>query len=61
MSVSQAAILRPVTERLLRSLKIGPGVRILDLGCGAGDVSVLAAEFVGPTGLVLIQTLKLKT
>jgi len=61
MSVSQAAVLRPVTERLLRSLKIGPGVRILDLGCGAGDVSVLAAEFVGPTGLVLIQTLKLKT
>ena len=61
MSVPQAAILRPVTERLLRSLKIGPGVRILDLGCGAGDVSVLAAEFVGPTGLVLIQTLKLKT
>jgi ubiquinone/menaquinone biosynthesis C-methylase UbiE len=30
-----------------------PGMRILDLGCGAGDVFMLAAEFVGPTGLVV--------
>ena len=36
--ISQATMLRPVTERLLRSLKIGPGMRVLDLGCGAGDV-----------------------
>jgi len=50
---SQAAILRPVTERRLRSLKISPGMRILDLGCGASDVFMLAAEFVGPTGLVV--------
>jgi hypothetical protein len=33
--ISQAAMLRPVTERLLRSLKIGLGMRVLDLGCGA--------------------------
>ena len=51
--ISQAAILRPVTERLLRAVNIGPGMRVLDLGCGAGDVSMLAAEFVGPTGLVV--------
>ena len=51
--IAQAAILRPVTERLLRSLKIGPGMRVLDLGCGAGDVTMLAAEFVGPTGLIV--------
>jgi SAM-dependent methyltransferase len=51
--ISQAAMLRPVTERLLRRVKIGPGMRVLDLGCGAGDVSMLAAEFVGPTGLVV--------
>jgi ubiquinone/menaquinone biosynthesis C-methylase UbiE len=51
--ISQAAMLRPVTERLLRRVKIGPGMRVLDLGCGAGDVSMLAAQFVGPTGLVV--------
>src|SRR5258707_12977416 len=28
-------------------------MRVLDLGCGAGDVSMLAAQFVGPTGLVV--------
>jgi cyclopropane fatty-acyl-phospholipid synthase-like methyltransferase len=50
--ISQAAILRPVTERLLRNVKIRAGMHVLDLGCGAGDVSMLAAEFVGPTGLV---------
>jgi ubiquinone/menaquinone biosynthesis C-methylase UbiE len=49
----QAAILRPFTERLLRNAEIGPGMRVLDLGCGAGDVSILAAEFVGPSGSVI--------
>ena len=51
--MTQAAILRPVTERLLRNAQVGPGMRVLDLGCGAGDVSFLAAQFVGPTGLVV--------
>jgi ubiquinone/menaquinone biosynthesis C-methylase UbiE len=49
----QAAILRPVTERLLGNVKITTGMRVLDLGCGAGDVSFLAAKFVGPEGLVI--------
>jgi SAM-dependent methyltransferase len=49
----QAAILRPFTERLLRNAEIGPGMRVLDLGCGAGDVSILAAEMVGPSGSVV--------
>src|SRR5271165_1747413 len=51
--MTQAATLRPVTERLLRNAQIGPGMRVLDLGCGAGDVSFLAAQFVGSTGLVV--------
>jgi ubiquinone/menaquinone biosynthesis C-methylase UbiE len=51
--MTQAAILRSITERLLQSVEIGPGMRVLDLGCGAGDVSLLAAEFVGPTGSVM--------
>jgi ubiquinone/menaquinone biosynthesis C-methylase UbiE len=32
---------------------MSPGMRVLDLGCGAGDVSMLAAELVGPSGSVV--------
>jgi len=49
----QAAILRPITERLLRCAGIQTGMRVLDLGSGAGDVAMLAAEFVGPSGRVI--------
>ena len=48
--IAQAEVLRPITERLLKSAGIKPGMRILDLGCGAGDVTMLAAELVGPEG-----------
>jgi ubiquinone/menaquinone biosynthesis C-methylase UbiE len=50
---AQAEILRPITERVLLSAGIRPGMRVLDIGCGAGDVAMLAAELVGPTGSVL--------
>ena len=50
---TQAAILRPITERLLRCAGIHPGMRVLDLGTGAGDVAMLAAELVGPSGSVV--------
>src|ERR1700749_4797795 len=48
----QARLLRPMTERLLRGAGIGPGMSGLDVGCGAGDVALLAAELVGPSGSV---------
>ncbi len=51
--ILQAHILRPVTERLLRQIGTREGMRVLDLGCGAGDVSMLAAEMVGPLGTVV--------
>jgi len=50
---NQGTMLRPITERLLRSAGIDSGMRVLDLGCGAGDVSMLAAELTGPTGSVV--------
>jgi SAM-dependent methyltransferase len=49
----QAAAVANITRRLIRECNIQPGMRVLDIGCGAGDVSVLLAEAVGPSGLVV--------
>src|SRR5258708_28860788 len=49
----QAENLRPITARLLREAGLAPGMRVVDLGCGVGDVAVLAAELGGPTGTVI--------
>jgi 2-polyprenyl-3-methyl-5-hydroxy-6-metoxy-1,4-benzoquinol methylase len=49
----QAALLRPITERLFRAAGIGPGMAVLDVGCGVGDVSVIAAELVSKSGRVV--------
>ena len=51
--VKQADLLRPSSECVFRKAGIGEGMHVLDLGCGAGDVSFLAAEVVGPTGSVV--------
>ena len=51
--IKQSSFLQPFTERILRRSGLSPGMRVLDLGCGTGDVSFLAAELVGPTGSVL--------
>jgi 2-polyprenyl-3-methyl-5-hydroxy-6-metoxy-1,4-benzoquinol methylase len=48
----QARLLAPMTERLLRGAGILPGMRVLDVGSGAGDVALIAAELVGPSGSV---------
>jgi ubiquinone/menaquinone biosynthesis C-methylase UbiE len=39
--------------RLLQGLGVSPGMRILDVGCGTGDVALLAAELVGESGAVV--------
>ncbi|WP_158625797.1 class I SAM-dependent methyltransferase [Corallococcus carmarthensis] len=49
----QAQIYAPLTEAVLRGAGLKPGMRVLDVGCGVGDVSFLAAELVGPTGEVV--------
>ena len=51
--IKQATFLRPSTERVFQKAGISEGMHVLDLGCGAGDVSFLAAELVGPTGSVV--------
>jgi ubiquinone/menaquinone biosynthesis C-methylase UbiE len=49
----QASIIAGVTRRLIQECGIRPGMRVLDLGCGAGDVSMLLAEAVGDAGSVV--------
>jgi SAM-dependent methyltransferase len=49
----QASRLAPLTERLFREAGIGPGQRVLDLGSGVGDVAMLVAGLVGPSGEVV--------
>src|SRR5262249_56685727 len=51
--IRQAAIIAPITERLFREAGIGPGQRVLDLGSGMGDVSMLVARLVGASGEVV--------
>ncbi|HEY4023453.1 MAG TPA: class I SAM-dependent methyltransferase [Pseudonocardiaceae bacterium] len=46
----QAEIYAPHSEHLLTLAGIGTGMRVLDIGCGAGDVTISAARLVGPTG-----------
>jgi Methyltransferase domain len=50
---SQAAFLQPFTERLFRDAGIARGMKVSDLGSGAGDVAMLAARLVGPEGVVV--------
>ncbi|MCJ2124947.1 class I SAM-dependent methyltransferase [Methylobacterium sp. J-077] len=51
--IDQAAFVGPITERMLRAAGVGPGMRVLDIGCGAGDVTFQTAELVKANGHVL--------
>jgi SAM-dependent methyltransferase len=49
----QARMLAPATGAILALAGIEPGMRVLDLGTGAGDVAFQVAELVGPGGSVV--------
>src|SRR5262249_43281315 len=51
--IRQASLLGPLTERFFRQAGIAPGQRVLDVGSGVGDVTMLAARLVGPSGKVV--------
>src|ERR1700742_2764276 len=51
--VRQAQLFDPLTAPHLKEAGLGPGMHVLDLGSGAGDTALLAADLVGPTGSVL--------
>ena len=50
---AQARLVDPITRRFFSEAGIGVGMRVLDVGSGAGDVALLAAELVGTTGEVV--------
>jgi tRNA A58 N-methylase Trm61 len=49
----QARLLEPATRQIFREAGIDAGMRVLDIGSGAGDVAFLTAEFVGASGEVI--------
>jgi ubiquinone/menaquinone biosynthesis C-methylase UbiE len=48
----QAAVINPLTDSFLRRAGISAGMHVLELGCGVGEVSLIAARLVGPHGSV---------
>jgi SAM-dependent methyltransferase len=49
---AQAAIINPVTEQLLHRAGLTSGMRIVDFGCGVGDISLIGGRLVGAGGQV---------
>ncbi|TPM92573.1 methyltransferase domain-containing protein [Mesorhizobium sp. B2-1-3A] len=50
---TQAALVEPFTRSYLQRAGVSQGMRVLDVGSGAGDVAFLAADLVGPAGEVV--------
>lgn len=51
--IAQAHQIDPITQGFLRDAGIVAGMRVLDVGSGAGDVAFLAAELVGAAGEIV--------
>lgn len=51
--IQQARLYEPSTRWLLERAGLRPGMRVLDVGSGSGDVALLARELVGPGGAVV--------
>lgn len=49
----QGAVFAPYTRQLFTEAGLAAGMRVLDVGSGSGDVSLLAADLVGSDGYVL--------
>jgi ubiquinone/menaquinone biosynthesis C-methylase UbiE len=51
--ISQARFFGDLTAQVLTLAGLKPGMHVLDIGCGAGDVAFLAARLVGSEGSVI--------
>jgi SAM-dependent methyltransferase len=51
--IGQAHLIDPITTRFFLAAGIGPGMRVLDVGSGAGDVAFVVSDIVGPHGMVV--------
>ena len=51
--IDQASFFGDLTAQVLQLAGLQEGMRVLDVGCGPGDVSFLAARIVGSTGTVI--------
>ena len=51
--IRQAQIYGPLTRQFFATAGITAGMKVLDVGSGAGDVALLLADLVGPRGAVV--------
>jgi ubiquinone/menaquinone biosynthesis C-methylase UbiE len=51
--IEQSRIYGESTRRLCKRAGISKGMRVLEIGSGAGDVALMLAELVGPTGQIV--------
>lgn len=49
----QGRVLAPATHMILHAAGVRPGMRVLDLGSGVGDVAFVAAELVASSGEIV--------
>lgn len=49
----QGRLFNTWTQQVFRCAGVSSGMKVLDVGSGAGDVALLLAELVGPTGMVV--------
>jgi 2-polyprenyl-3-methyl-5-hydroxy-6-metoxy-1,4-benzoquinol methylase len=49
----QGQVFGPFTRQLFEEAGISRAMRVLDVGCGSGDVAFLAADLLGPSGEVV--------
>lgn len=49
----QASVINPLTDSFLRRVGISAGMRVLELGCGIGEVTLMTARLIGPHGSLL--------